>query len=301
METARSVSDSHEWEETCMQLLAIRYGDELQLIDPSRAGDLGLEAFTRDTGRGFQCYSPLEPLSAKERYEKHRDKLTRDLRKLEMNEEELVVILGSTTLTRYVFMVPQFDKRLLEHCGNQCMKMKAKKLRILHHDFDIVVHTKENYPRERAQLIELALEPLQLEIADVDEVARAEWAAANVALVKALTGKIATFQLPDAQGEELRDEFLTHYLRREHLLAQIFNEAPETHVRLEARIRQRERLLAAARLMDTAPPLEHATAVIRDLARELLEESKALQATGADALAYGTAADWMVRCPLDFN
>jgi len=39
----------------------------------------------------------------------------------------------------------------------------------------------------------------------------------------------------------------------------------------------------------------------RDLAQELLEESNALQAPSADALAYGTAADWMVRCPLDFN
>lgn len=301
MDGAGSVSDSHEWERKCMQLVAIRHGDELQLIDASRVGDLGLEAFTRDTGLGFQCYAPLEPLSAKERYEKHRDKLTRDLGKLETNEHELVVILGSTKLTRYVFMVPQFDPPLLAHCGKQCEKMRAKRLRILADGFDIVIQTEENYPTERAQLIEHALKPLQLDIPDVDESVRTEWAAANVSLVDALTTKIAKFGLADKQQEELRDQFLSHYLRREQLLEHVFNEAPETHVRLEARIRQREHLLAMARLMGTAQPLEHANSVIRDLTQELLEESKALQAPAAEALAYGTAADWMVRCPLDFN
>lgn len=300
MDGARSVSDSHEWEQKCMQLLAIRYGDELQLIE-SRSGDFGLEAFTRDTGLGFQCYAPLEPLSSKERYEKHRNKLTRDLGKLEANETELLVILGSTKLKRYVFMVPQFEPRLLEHCGNQCTRMKSKKLRILADGFDIVVQTARNYPTERAQLIERALEPLHLEITDVDEGARAEWATENVSLVSVLMTKIAKFGLSQEEQEELRDEFLGHYLRREQLLEQIFSDAPETHVRLEAHIRHREHLLAMSRLMGTAQPLEHANTVIRELTRELLDESKALQLPGAEALAYGTAADWMVRCPLDFN
>jgi hypothetical protein len=72
-------------------------------------------------------------------------------------------------------------------------------------------------------------------------------------------------------------------------------------VRLEQRIRQRERLLASARLMSGQAPMEHARTVIEQLSRELLEESKALQRTAAEAISYGTAADWMIRCPLDFN
>ena len=66
MEGAYTVADSHEWEELCKQLLALRYGDELQLINASRTGDLGLEAFARDSGLGFQCYdlsSPFQPRS----------------------------------------------------------------------------------------------------------------------------------------------------------------------------------------------------------------------------------------------
>lgn len=256
---------------------------------------------TRDTGLGFQCYAPLEPLLVSERYEKHRDKLTKDLRKLEKNHDELAVILGSTKLKRYVFMVPQFEPALLTHCGKKCDEMKGRDLSILDDDFDIVVHTEQNYPTELAQLVELALEPLQLDIPDVEGDTRAAWAAANVSLVNALTTKIGKFRLDVQQQEDLRDEFLKHYLRREQLLEQVFNEAPETHVRLEQRIRQREQLLSTVRLMTADLPLEHANSVIQQLTQELLEESKALQAPSAQALAYGTAADWMVRCPLDFN
>ena len=301
MDGAYSVADSHEWEQKCKQLLAIRYQDELQLIDASRTGDLGLEAFTRESGLGFQCYAPLEPLSAKERYEKHRDKLTADLGKLEKNEARLLLILGTTKLKRYVFMVPRFDPPLLDHCGAKCDQLKQRALAILADDFDIVIQTEENYPRERAQLVELALAPLNLDIQEIDATTRAEWAAANVPLLDALTSKLKKFGLGQEQEETLRDEFLQHYLRREQLLDQVFNDAPETHVRLEQRIRQREHLLATARLMSAERPREHATTVVRALTKELLDESKALQPSGAEAIAYGTAADWMVRCPLDFN
>jgi hypothetical protein len=53
--------------------------------------------------------------------------------------------------------------------------------------------------------------------------------------------------------------------------------------------------------MTTDEPLEHCNTVIRELTGELMEESRALQPVSAQALAYGTAADWMVRCPLDFK
>lgn len=298
---AHNVSDSHEWEETCKQLLAIKYGAELQLIDAARKGDLGLEAFARDARLGFQCYAPLEPLSAKGRYEKQRDKLTSDLNKLVTNVAALTVILGETRLDRYVFMVPRFDVTLLEHCGEKASQMRDRNLAILTDAFDIVVHTDANYPTERAQLIETALAPLQLEIEEVGADARTEWATAHVSLVDTLTAKIAKLNDDPDRQIEMRDEFLDFYLRREQILSQVLAEAPETHVRLMGRIRERERLLAMARLTTTDPPLEHATSVVSALTAELMSVSKALQPTTAEALAYGTAADWMLRCPLDFN
>src|SRR5437667_369278 len=139
MEESHSVADSHAWEQKCKQLLAIRYRDELQLIDASRAGDLGLEAFTRDSACAFQCYA--------------------------------------------------------------------------------------------------ALEPLRLDIPPVGAAQRADWAAEHVPLVETLDAKINKFGVAAEQQTALRDEFLNHYLRREQLLGQIFNEAPETYARIERRIR----------------------------------------------------------------
>jgi hypothetical protein len=197
-------------------------------------------------------------------------------------------------------MVPRFDPPLLEHCGRKAREMQAKGLSILDPSFDIVVHTDENYPVERAQLIELALEPLRLNIREVNDVERTNWTTEHAPLVDTLMGKIVKFGVTAEEQEVLRNEFLNHFLRREQLLHLISNEAPETRIRIEGRIRDREHLLYSARLMTVQPPREHAMAVIKALTAELREESKAIQATGAEALAWGTAADWLIRCPLDF-
>jgi hypothetical protein len=298
---AHTVADSHEWEQLCKQLLALRYGAEVQLIDATRDGDLGLEAFTRSSALGFQCYAPLEPLSAKDRYEKHRDKLTSDLAKLEANQAKLAVLFGTMRLRQYILMVPHFDTRLLEHCGTKRNEFRAKALPILADDFEVSVQTEADYPVERAQLIEVALAPLALDVPDIDQTAREQWEEAHVPLVETLTEKLRTFNLSEEKRIELRDEFLRHYLRREQLLDQVFAEAPETHVRLERRIRQREQLLASARLLSGQPPIEHVQTVVASLTQELRDESRALQPAAAEAIAYGTAADWMVRCPLDFD
>lgn len=281
-------------------LLTICYGEGLQLIDASRVGDLGLEAFARDTGCAFQCYAPLEPLSVQERYKKQRNKLTTDLNKLVTNEAELAGILGPTKIKRYIYMVPQFDRQLLTHCASKAQEMREKNLSILDPAFDIVVQTDENYPVERAQLIEAALEPLRLDIPEVDQARRTNWATEHAPLVDTLDRKIDKFGVTLEQKNELRDEFLNHYLRLGDLLDQISNEAPDTRLRIERRIRDRERLLPSANMMRTLAPREHAMTVIQSLTKEILEESRALQSPSAEALAWGTAADWLIRCPLDF-
>jgi hypothetical protein len=152
LDGAFSVGDSHEWEEKCKQLLAIHYGDDLQLIDASRSGDLGLEAFTQQSCRGFQCYAPLEPLSTQERYEKHRDKLTQDLGKLEKNQDALVIILGTTRLKRYVFMVPRFDPPLRLRPLGRLARDRRQVVANPRDHVSIFVHNTYKLPSRRRQL-----------------------------------------------------------------------------------------------------------------------------------------------------
>lgn len=296
-----SVSDSHDWEARCKQLLAIRHGDELQLLDASRKGDLGLEAFTRDSHLGFQCYAPLETLSTTQRYEKQRDKLTQDLGKLRVNEAELVSLLGGIKLARYVFMVPEHDYRIVQHAASKAADLRSAELSILDPDFDIVVQTEENYPAERAQLISLAVVPLGLQIPDVDDAERLEWERANAELVDTLAAKVDLLAVSEADRAALVTELMNQYLRREHILAQLLNLSPDTNLRLQRRIRDRESLLAAERLMNPVPPQDRAAAVVTNLAVELRDEIPTLESAVAETLAYGTAADWMLRCPLVFG
>jgi hypothetical protein len=258
MDGAATVADSHDWERDCKQLLSLRYQGALQLIDATRDGDLGLEAFTRLSGHAFQSYAPIEPLSAKARYEKHRDKLTTDLMKLAENEVRLAKILGATKICSYYLMVPQFDTRLLDHCAKKRDELRRLNLGILSDDFEIFVQTRQDYPTEAAQLIEAAIQPLNLQLDEIKDDEHEHWAGSNLPLVQVLTTKLAKLGQAPAVQVQLRKEFLKHYLRREQLLQQIFDEAPETHIRLTERIRQREQLLAASQLLTSSPPLDHA-------------------------------------------
>ena len=139
-----------------------------------------------------------------------------------------------------------------------------------------------------------------MDIQDIDETTRREWAEANVPLLDALTTKIKKFGLWTSSRNRFEMSSCSTTYVGEQLLQQVFNDAPETHVRLENRIRGRERLLATARRCQRSCCSTRQSSSLT-LYRTALAESKALQSTGAEAIAYGTAADWMVRCPLDFN
>lgn len=100
-----------EWQELVVSLLQVRYRTSsylFQEVPDKCGGDLGIEAFSSD-GRVYQCYSPEEPISAQLRYEKHRDKLTRDTGKFISNHPEFARLLGNLKVSNYIFIVPIFD------------------------------------------------------------------------------------------------------------------------------------------------------------------------------------------------
>ena len=75
-----------EWQGWANQLLTQRYGPaEYQKVPDNMRGDAGIEGFTLNAGHAYQAYGCEEPISAAERYEKQRDKMTRDINKFVAN------------------------------------------------------------------------------------------------------------------------------------------------------------------------------------------------------------------------
>ena len=112
------------WARLCQLVFKRKYQAECYQQMQASPGDYGIEGYTV-TGMAFQCYCPEKHYDRTELYEKQRDKITADLRKLKDYHSELQSRLGSTKISRWVFVPPEIDRNaLLQHA-------KAKEAEIM--------------------------------------------------------------------------------------------------------------------------------------------------------------------------
>lgn len=294
--------DGDGWERHCLTLLSLRYEPaDLIRVPSSRDGDLGIEAFTRD-GCLYQCYSPLEPRSADDRYAVQRDKLTEDISKLQTNSDRLAELLGNCRVRRYLFLVPRFDgPRLQAHANRQAARVKEMGLDFIAQDFEVTVVTDENYVRERAQLASAGNLYAKVEVPDVATPQIDEFEATRTSWVDAMDQKLAKlsrFQDSDLRHQMVR-RLLEHYLASEDMLDSLRRDYPEIWVAVTGRTAARERSLPTESLASDVAPLRRLNDV-RDGHKDDLSELHGVGPDTASELAWGTTAGWLMRCPLNF-
>ncbi len=107
MAASTSRLTGEEWQNWANRILSVHYGPtEYQQIPDNDRGDAGLEGFTRTDGHAYQAYGCEEPISASDRYEKQRNKMTRDIAKFIDNQVTLKRIFGNVKINRWVLFVP---------------------------------------------------------------------------------------------------------------------------------------------------------------------------------------------------
>jgi len=108
--------DGGSWERLCQLVFKRKFTDDGYTHIPATPGDYGLEGFTKTTGCGFQCYCPDKVYPPRELYEKQRDKITTDLKKLQIYEADLTKVLGTTKLRRWHLVTPSIAHNdLIKH------------------------------------------------------------------------------------------------------------------------------------------------------------------------------------------
>jgi hypothetical protein len=96
-----------EWQELCIRVLHEHHpGPELVEVPDDDRGDAGLEVFSL-SGNAYQCYAPEgEPLTASQRYNKQRDKMTADVGKFIDNATKIQALLPARLcISRWVMLV----------------------------------------------------------------------------------------------------------------------------------------------------------------------------------------------------
>lgn len=155
--TAYGAYDGNSWEQLCQLIFKRKFLDDGYIQIPATPGDYGLEGFTKTTGCGYQCYCPDKVYPTSVLYEKQRDKITTDLKKLRTNQADLQKVLGPTKLRRWHFVTPSIAHNdLIKHSQVKEAEVRGWDLSILAPDFQILLHDADHYATE-IQEIKLAL------------------------------------------------------------------------------------------------------------------------------------------------
>ncbi|MBT9395062.1 hypothetical protein KLP40_17985 [Hymenobacter sp. NST-14] len=135
-----------EWQDYIEDLLHIKYSTDYQKVPDKTHGDHGIEGFSTD-GKAYQCYSADGNDNL---YEKQRDKITQDIKKLIENQKELQKVFGNTIIHYWVLVVPYFnDKGLIKHATKKAQEIRQLSLKFIADDFKIIIATDNSFWTER--------------------------------------------------------------------------------------------------------------------------------------------------------
>lgn len=291
-----------EFEVWAWGLLARHYpATQLVRIPAGMGGDYGLEGYSRD-GVAYQCYADQDSVGRRDRTDKQKAKLRRDTAKLKDNSTAIEAVLGDVKLHAYVLIVPEYHAaELVTYAQKRSADIRGWNLPFIADDFFIFVKTPSDYPAAFVSAMadgaaEAQISEPRVPVKDIDE-----FPGDRPDLVRTLDEKLDVLKgLTGADPVTLRAKFIEWYLARERILGQVHREWPHLWESIEGARQLREDRLELESELASSGAGQRLTSLLADY-QEQLVAIRGLRPADAQRLAYGQAADWLMRCPLRFR
>jgi hypothetical protein len=296
-----------EWENHVQLLLKKRYAHppgSYQQISATVHGDCGLEGFAIDS-TAYQCYAAQECMGSQQLYAKQRNKITRDIGTLVKKEHELTQILGGVKIGIWNFVVPYWtDKDLLKHASTKSGEVRGLKLKHVEDDFRISVLTADDFAVEAQLLARIDLYKFDPEVPTVSSESLTSWMAgtANLDLVKNLARKAELIGANKSERSRIKFQarMAANYIGGSIVLGRLEQELPEIYGKVIDFKVQREADLEAESFSTSKVPSEFFESTLQRYRSELADIPGISLRTAA-TLANEAVADWLFRCPMDFD
>ena len=293
-----------EWQAWSDRLLERRYGPaEYQKVPDRLQGDAGIEGFTISDGHAYQAYGPEEPLATEERYEKHRTKITNDIRKFIVNTKKLAPIFGDVKISRWTLLVPFFDdKKIVSHAAKKTQEVIDADLPYVDAEkFRVMVEHEEAFAIERDALISADLAEIEITPEPLSDLELADWADRNDELVASADAKIAllpTIRTQQAR-REFRDDIVKHHREGQAVLEEL-RKHPSAYEAIRKAKSEQERYLKSRGALAEGSPSNIFYEALDRIQDVVKDNVRGVSTYTIERVAWEVVSDWLLRCPLNF-
>lgn len=298
--------DGNSWEAFCQLCFKLKYEKEGYQELPAWQGDLGIEGYTRN-GIVFQCYCPDENYNPDVLYSKQRDKITKDLGKLISNQKELKKYLGTNKIEKWIFVTPQYqNKELIRHCSDKADEYRKLNLDILSPNFDILVHDLDFFIEQIPLVLDGKGKKVDINHNDETSEKTLSWKSSEIDLVDNANRKNShriptAIQNRDMKIEKLTQITISNFLNGNITIEKLQQKFPDDYERLLRVITQFEKKVEELCLTNSSNSNELYGNIEKELKERIKNTFTYLNDTTIDKLTGQVLADWILRCPIDFQ
>lgn len=295
------------WEEFCQICFKKKYESDGYQEMPAWQGDLGIEGFTR-TGVLFQCYCPDEEYAPDDLYEKQRDKITKDLKKLVTNEPELKGYLKSIKVKQWIFVTPGYKKKdIVKHCQDKAEEYRNLKLSILDDDFDVLIYDIDFFATEIPLVLDYKKQKIEINpLTKKSDKEIADWKNKEILLVENAVRKHGQRILESANNRDYKINTLTqhsieHFLNGNITIKIMREKFPQDYEKFVRVVSLFEKKVTEMCIINTSDNNTLYKQIESELKGKLKEAFNYIDQITIDKLTEQVLADWILRCPINFE
>ncbi|MEL7833554.1 hypothetical protein [Fodinibius sp. Rm-B-1B1-1] len=293
--------DGNQWEELVHKILKIKFSDYTE-VPAKYDGDLGIEGFTR-SGVAFQCYCPDGHPTSDELYERQRNKITQDIKKLIRNEDDILNLIRPSKIHTWRFVTPKYEsKDLIKHCRNKEELVRECNCKHVEVDnFNIELRIENNYTIEIQKLHKVNSLTFDPKIPDVDQDEIEQWKKSRNQFYSNLENKLSKVIQDRKKKTDYIHNNIEALIKGEALLDDLNRNLPDFHEELTKLINSWEQEVQMKSNLGQDSPKKFIIETSNDFRKELVQEFEG-QISNAVArhISMRTVSYWLCQCPLNF-
>ncbi len=295
------------WEEFCQICFKMKYETIGYQEMPAWQGDLGIEGFTR-TGILFQCYCPDEEYAPDDLYLKQRDKITTDLKKLISNEVELKNYLKAIKIKQWIFVTPGYKKKdIVKHCQDKADEYRKLNISILDDDFDVLIYDIDFFASEIPLVLDYKKKKVEINpLTPKSDTEIADWKSKEISLVENAIRKngqriASTVLNRDHKINVLTQNSIEHFLNGNITVKILQDKFPKDYEKFIRVVSLFEKKVEENCITNSGDNNSLYKEIEKELKSRLKEAFSYIEQTTIDILTEQVLADWILRCPINFE